>query len=186
MANNALNVSAGKPKVTGAVWLAPIGSTLPTDSSTALDVAFKCLGYCGEDGLVNANSPETENVLAWGGDVVLTTLTEKPDTFQFKLLEMLNLEVLKTVYGDGNVTGTLDAGVKVDVKAEQPSDYSWVFELVMRGGVLKRIVVPQAAISEMDDIEYTDSDAAGYNITITATPDTNGCTHIEYLSKPKA
>ena len=184
--NNALNVTSGKPKVTGAVWIAPVGSTVPTDASTALDTAFKCLGYCGEDGLVNSNSPETEPVKAWGGDVVLTTLTEKPDTFQFKLIEILNVVVMKTVYGDSNVTGEMDSGIKVEVKAEQPIDYAWVFELALRGGVMKRIVVPQASISEMDDIEYTDSDAAGYNITITATPDASGCTHIEYLSKPAA
>lgn len=185
--NNALNVTAGKPKVTGAVFRAPVGTALPTDATTALNETFKCLGYCGEDGLVNANSPETEPVKAWGGDVVLTTLTEKPDTFAFKLIEMLNIEVMKTVYGDKNVVGTsLDTGITVHATVEQPGDFAWVFELACRGNVLKRVVIPQAAISEMEDIEYTDSDAAGYGITITATTDSSGATHHEYLSKPAA
>ena len=41
MANTASNVSAGKPKLTGAIWAAPKGTTLPTDTATALDNAFK-------------------------------------------------------------------------------------------------------------------------------------------------
>ena len=34
------NVSAGKPKVSGAVFRAPLGTTLPTDATTSLGNAF--------------------------------------------------------------------------------------------------------------------------------------------------
>ena len=33
---DAKNVTAAKPKVGGAVWRAPLGTTLPTDAKTAL------------------------------------------------------------------------------------------------------------------------------------------------------
>ena len=36
-------VTVSKPKVGGAVWRAPLGTTLPTDATTALDKAFKSL-----------------------------------------------------------------------------------------------------------------------------------------------
>ena len=58
------NVTAAKPKVGGAVYSAPLGTTLPTDATTALNVAFKALGYISEDGLKNKNSPSSENVKA--------------------------------------------------------------------------------------------------------------------------
>ena len=41
MANTVSNVTAGKPKIGGAVFRAALGSTLPTDATTALDAAFK-------------------------------------------------------------------------------------------------------------------------------------------------
>lgn len=181
--NKASNVTAGKPKITGAIFRAPTGTTLPTDAKTELDTAFKCLGYVSEDGVTNGNSPESEQTKAWGGDVVLSTQTEKPDTFQFKLIEAKNVDVLKMIYGDSHVTGDLDTGIKVDVTAEDPGPAAYVIDMILKDGDLKRIVIPSASISEMDDIVYNDSEPVGYDVTLTATADDTGCTHHEYIVK---
>lgn len=181
MAANTDYVSTGKPKVGGGIYVAPVGTTLPTDATTDLAAAYKNLGYVSEDGLVNANSAESESIKAWGGDVVKTSQTEKSDTFQFKLIELLNEDVLKTVYGASRVKGTLATGITVEASSDEAINYTWVFEMVLTNGALKRIVVPKAKITEMDDIEYTDSDPAGYDITISAEPNSDSVTHFEYI-----
>lgn len=175
------NVSAGKPKIGGAVSVAPLATALPTDATTALNVAFKNLGYISEDGLTNENTPETDNVKAWGGDTVLITQSEKTDTFTFTLIEVLNVDVLKFVYGDDNVTGTLADGITVKANAEEAEDREIVIDMVLRNGALKRVVIPLGRISEIGEISYTDEDAVGYEVTVTAAPDANGNTHYEYI-----
>lgn len=186
MSNTTTNVSLGKPKIGGAVFNAPLGSTLPTDATTALAEAFNCLGYVSEDGLTNSNSPETDQIKAWGGDTVLVTQNEKQDTFQFKLLEVLDLNVLKAVYGSSNVSGSLSSGITVRANATEVKASAWVFELVLTNNAVKRIVIPNAKISEIGDIVYKDDEAIGYEITLNALPgDSNfgGDTHKEYIKR---
>lgn len=181
MGNTAMFVTTGKPNISGAVYTAPIGTTLPTDATTPLDGAFVCLGYVSEDGLENNNEMDVSAIKAWGGMIVYRSLTELDDTFALKLIESENVDVLKEVYGDNNVTVDGNNEVHVEVKADDPQEKIWVFELALRNGLAKRIVIPDGAITSRDTITYNDSDAVAYGITVSAYPDANGKTHDEYM-----
>ena len=186
MPNKATNVTTGKPNISGAIYTAPIGTTLPTDATSALDAAFVCLGYVSEDGLSNNNELSVEAIKAWGGNIVYRSLTEMNDEFGLALIETENVDVLKTVYGESHVTVDGSGNVSVDVVGEDPIERVWVFELALRGNRAKRFVIPDGAITSRDEISYNDSDAVAYGITISAYPDENSSTHQEYLEAATA
>lgn len=181
--NNVNNVTAGKPRIAGSIYRAAATATAPTSADSSLGSAFKALGYVSEEGLKNNNSPETEDIKAWGGDIVMNTLTGKEDRFTFKLIEALNKDVLAAVYGSSNVSGDISTGITVAAKAEQSEAAMYVFDMILNGNVLKRIVVPKATVSEVSEISYVDNEPVGYEITITAVPDSSGNTHYEYIKQ---
>lgn len=181
MAQTATNVSAAKPPVAGAVSIGATSLTLPTDATTALATGFTSLGYISEDGLTNSNSPDAEIINAWGGDPVLTLYNSKEDTFTFTLLEVLNIDVLKAVYGGSNVSGTLAAGITVTANNTPAEPQAFVVDMVMRNNAIKRIVIPSATVTEIGEVEYSDSAAVGYEITLSAQADSSGNTHYEYI-----
>lgn len=186
-ANNAANVSAGKPKIGGAIFRAPKGTALPSTAVAQLNEAFINLGFVSEDGVKNANSPESQVIKEWGGGVVLTTQNGKEDKFSFTLIESLNPEVLKVVFGDQNVSGTLATGISVTSNDDAQEGHAYVIDMEMKGGYIRRICIPDATVSEVGEISYKSAEAIGYAITLQAAKDSSGNSHYEYIQeKPNA
>ena len=113
-------------------------------------------------------------------------MTGKTDTFAYKLIEGLNVDVLKFVYGEDNVEGDITTGIELKANATDLPEVVIVVDMILKGGILKRIVVPQAKITEIGETVYRDNEAVGYEVTTTAFPDAAGNTHYEYIVKPEA
>lgn len=177
---NAKLVSTGKPQVSGAIHIAPQGTKLPQNALDELSEDFKSLGYCSDAGLVNSSSAET--LKAWGGDIVNSS---KEDTFKFNLLETLNIDVLKMVYGENNVSGTLESGIAIKANEDTQDVHVMVIDMILKGGVLKRIVIPSATVSAVGDVSYKDTETIGYDTTVNAAADDDGNTHYEYIQAKK-
>lgn len=176
-------VSTGKPKIAGGVYRAPAGTTLPTDATTSLASAFLNLGYVSEDGVTNTYTNDSESIHAWGGTTVMVVSTDKTDDWKFVLLESLNENVLKTIFGDSNVTVS-DGAIAISAKGEYAADSVYVIDMRMNTGVMKRVVIPIGSIKELGDIVYVDNEPVGYELTVAALADSTGVNHYEYFSAP--
>lgn len=186
MSTTASNVSVGKPSISGAISVAPIGTTLPTDATTALAAAFSNLGYVSQDGLVKGGTLTRENLKAWGGDTVLSEITEKTTTYRFTLIESLSADVQKFVHGDGNVSGSLASGLTVKINRIDPGEKVIAVDMLLRNNAVKRIVIPRGVISDIGEVVYKDDTVVGYACTILAIADSDGNDAYEYIKRPAA
>lgn len=178
---NADNVSVGKPQAAGGIFAAPTGTEPPKDAATPLAEAFVNLGYVSEDGLTNAIETDTEDIKEWGGATVLTVQTSRTETFTFTFIESLNEDVLKQVYSADNVkTG------EVIHNGLPKGRWVYVFEILLTGNKKRRIVVPNAEITEVGETAYKAGEAIGYETTLSAFPDKDGNTAYEYTAEAAA
>jgi hypothetical protein len=125
-------------------------------------------------------SMENTEIKDWGGTTVLNVQTGKSDTFKFKLLEVLNIDVLKFVFGADNVTGSsLSTGVSVTHSDAPRDNYSIVIDTVLTG-TYARFVIPNGSINTIGDIVLKKSEAMGYDLTLDAVRNESGVGYIDY------
>lgn len=180
MANDTTKVTAGQPKPGGYSFIAPVGTALPTDATTTLNVAFECLGYISEDGVTETPNMESEDILDWGGDVVLSPLTSKTTEWSAEYIESMNEVVLKMVYGDDNVTVAANGAITITGNADDLEPQSFVFEMKQTGNIPYRLVIPKGKISSIAETTYARGSAVGYNVTIKGLPDATGNSFYKY------
>lgn len=178
-ATNVDRVIAGKPLTSaGGILAGPRGTALPTDSSTPLNAALKPLGLVSDEGVTETPTRETDKIKAWGGATVKVIQSEYGVTYQFTLIEATGAEALKLVFGETNVQidpATETAGTKTSVKLNKKElpHVTLVFEMA-DGNATERIVVPDAQVSEVGEITYSDSAVKGYQVTVESFEDASG------------
>ena len=176
-------VTNAKPAVGGGVHVAPIGTTLPTDATTALAAAFESLGYISEEGVTNSTTRETASIKEWGGADVLNPQTSFSSTYKMTFLDSADLNVLKAVFGASNVSGTLATGITVNVNSKELDEQSWAIDMVLQSGALERDIIPSGKITEVGDVQYVADDAVMFEVTITTHPDSSGNNAYKYIYK---
>lgn len=184
--NNVNEVSVGKPKVGGAVFRGDTSLTLPTTAVATLATGFAGMGYVSEDGVTRTITRETTEIKAWGGDTIATPQTSKSETVQLKFVQALNTEVLEATHGDSNVSGDLTTGIAITENAKELEEKAWVIDQVLADGRANRLVIPKGKVTEIGDIVYKDDEPIGYELTITALPDSSGNTSYEYIGATSA
>ena len=178
-ANSTDNVSSTKGVRGGYIFVAPVGTTLPTGYSTALPTAYKCLGFISEDGYVETVDSDSEDLVDMNGDLMDSPQTSRVESAQLTLAEIKAM-TLKLMYGDENVTDK--AGV-ITVKHNGNSNGTWVvvLDLLLKNNRKWRKVVPLFQCSELDDLTLAVGELAARALTAKYLTDGDGNTCYDYI-----
>lgn len=168
----ALDATAVRVGVTGRVYFAPPGTTVPTSVTGSLNAAFKDVGYATDAGVTFGVSVDSNDIKAWqGGVTVRRVQTGVTYTLAFTMLETnentLELFFNNFTHGAGAADGT------VDLNSDQPYRGAFVVDVVDDDQLL-RYVVPDGQVSDRGDVSIVNGDAISYSVTVTAYPDANG------------
>ena len=97
--------------VTGAVYVAPVGSPGPTGATTPLDPVWRSLGYLSSDGVTENQTNDSTGVVGWQNSaLVRRAVIKRQVTYDFTALET-NLTVLEMFYGSAAEGGTGGVGM---------------------------------------------------------------------------
>lgn len=176
---DSLNIWAATiPSEGAAIAVAPLNSTLPTDSTTTLDAAFSDLGWVNEDGVTNSIKRDVTRHKAWSGQTVKTTQDNYEETLKFSLLES-SVDVLQAVFGEDNVD--IDGyTVTVDHTQDMLSRQSFVISF-QDGDATGRIIVAEGLITEIGDIKYDHKALTEYELTVDVYKPSDGSAAVQVI-----
>lgn len=157
------------PKVKGVLYRAPLGTVLPADAKTDLAVDYKDLGGISDAGITNAHTRDVKKIKDFATDTIATPQSDYSETLEVEFVEATNLEVLKTVFGDANVSftaasPTAGAQIKVNHNSTVLPKAVYVVDTVQGAG-MRRQIAPIAQPTTVGDVVQVASDIVKYKVT---------------------
>ena len=156
MAKNIMNIRTFGD-LASAVFVAPKGTTLPTDITTALNASFVELGWMAEDGIEETQTADQAEFTAWqGSTVVKRKRTKVGKTYKFQCLETNATTNGLAFRGQApTISGAPGAKVaKTDFKDQAINDdRAWVISVV-DGAVTERHVIPAGDYTLTGSTQY--------------------------------
>lgn len=138
----------------GGLWIAPLGSALPTDVDEPLDYdVWKNLGYVGPEGVEVKIDSSTKPIEVWGGDEIGTLRDKFSLEYSMKLYQVLSPEVNAAVFGPQNVstqpaTAAQGNRLKVIINSKLPKRCSLVLDSVYEDKMIRQV----AQIAQLSDL----------------------------------
>ncbi|MGO4630495.1 hypothetical protein AB4225_06060 [Streptomyces sp. 2RAF24] len=165
------------------LYAAPVGTTAPTDITTALAAAWLPVGLLSEDGASESRDQDTNDFYAWGGVLVRTTKSKHKRQIKVTCLED-NLVVFGLV--NPGSTATTTGGVTTrTVKVPKADPRAFVLEL-RDGDVTQRRAIPKGEVESVGEVALSDSALTAYELTITIYPAADGTLYLDITDDPQA
>lgn len=189
------NVTFSKPGTStnksGYIWVAPLGTAVPTDATTDLLDTFVGLGYLSEDGLTEpASLTAGDDIVAAGGDTVAQADPTFSKTWTGTCIEALNEDLIKVAYGRDNVkvvdaSKEQDGSITVNEQASELEHHVIVIDEMLKGGRKRRNVMADATFLITGDISHVHTALVNFDFTINAYPTAKYPAQIQYITIPK-
>lgn len=171
-------VTVGSAKATGAIWVAPKGTTLPTNATTALPSTWKLLGFTSDAGVQISESSNSQDIVAWEErTVVYTVRTEYKETVTFTPIQS-NSDVAALIWGSDNVVVS-SGNITTKHHGQTLEPVCIVIETTPRVGIVKRYC-GTFQLTERGEQVMNGTQIDARTLSFQSLADANGVTLYEY------
>ena len=179
---DATKVGVGSAKATGAIWVAPQGTALPTNATDALGQDFTLLGFTSDAGVQVSESVSTDAIRAWEGHTeVYNVQTEYTESVSFMPIQC-NQDVAELTWGADWVEVDQTTGaIHAKHHAGTLDPVVIVIETTPRSNIVKRYC-GTFQLTERGEQTMDGSAVDGRNLTFNAIADVNGVTMHEHTA----
>ena len=176
MPTNEVKLGAGL--ATGMFFHAPAGTALPAYPSAELAEAWEEVGFVAQDGITWHHGRSGEVLKDWSNTIRRVLESSDDKTIAVPIISTTE-EVLKTIFGAGNVEATAADTthgnlLKVASAAGIMSGEEAFLFLMKDGDARVVIVVPNGQITEVGDVTFVSNNAIGWQVTLSTYPDSDG------------
>ena len=176
--------STANPRVwlNGDVYAGPVGTTAPTDTSTALDTAFKALGLLSEDGTEETRDDDTAEFYARGGLLIRTSKSKHKRQIKVTVLE--DNPVVQGLINPGSTATTSTGTTTRSVKVPTANPMAFVIE-DRDGSYVTRKSIARGEVIEVGP-EKRGPEMTMRELTIVVYPSAAGVLYTEITTDPAA
>ncbi len=179
MANNQnifAGITAAGADGMGLAWFANTGSTAPTDSTTALNAAFKNAGMITEDGLTVKFSESQKKIKGYGSPQVQRVLTTDVETtFDIAFLEQqaVSMAVFHRLPVTSIVPTVGTGAFSATTGNYNRQLYAAVFDMI-DGTNHVRAYCPSVEVTGRSDVKFSNGNETSWAVSMTAYPSASG------------
>jgi hypothetical protein len=165
--------NAGEIRVAGAgrILVAPVGTTAPTDVTTAWAAGWKDLGYTSVDGVKLSKKDKLDPVETWQSVSPARFIYSDRDlTLKFQMLQLNEDTLPFFMGGDATAETATSSGIyKYDLSSEPKfNEKALGIEFTDGSAITYRFVVARGQVTETEELSLTRTASIKLGVTFTA------------------
>jgi hypothetical protein len=170
----------------GEVYVAPVGTALPTTPTAALNAAFVGLGLCTTDGVSLSVSPEIQEIMSWQARQATRRELVNQEVQASFTLQQFNESTIPLAFGGGSVTNPSGSIYRYELPTDGALDELCMIIDAIDGGVHQRIILPRGNVTEAVETSFVRDAEQQLPVTFKALQPSDGSTSLIYLTDDAA
>jgi hypothetical protein len=170
----------------GQVYVAPVGTALPTTPTATLNSTFVGLGYLTTDGVQISSSPEVQDIMSYQARQATRRELLNQEVQASFTLQQFNESTIPFAFGGGSVTSPSAGIYRYELPTDGALDERAMIIDAVDGTVHQRWILPRGNVTDAVEISFVRDAEQQLPVTFKALQPTDGSTSLIYLTDDAA